>query len=272
MWSWLIFLSFAFTSAAFSVRTVVSINNTAPRLDSHGAIVDGHDLSLRVLPDGTFVMHTIEYGLCLAPAKLGCDATPDHCGFRGNHNVTVWTSRDLSSGSWVKAGDAFPLAARPAGLIFRPDAIFCKNTGLWVLLYNFAGGGNTYVSSTSPSPYGPFTGFQTSNITNSVWEGGDFHLFVDDTLPASSPAEGYVVWTGMSKQPGDDHKIRISKLTPNFLGVTADPPYMFDDNQFNEAPSVFSRNGVWYALFGHCCCFCEQGSGLFVYTAAHPMG
>jgi len=80
----------------------------------------------------------------------------------------------------------------------------------------------------------------------------------------------------MSRLPGEDHKIKISRLTPDFLGVTADAPYMFNDNApsttFNEAPSIFQRNGVWYALFGHCCCFCYQGSGLFVHTAPHPLG
>ena len=79
--------------------------------------------------------------------------------------------------------------------------------------------------------------------------GGDFHLFTD-----KSGTQGYILWTGMSKLPGYDHKIRISKLTPDFLGVTADAPYMFNDDAptttFNEAPSIFEREGVWYALFG----------------------
>jgi hypothetical protein len=242
--------------ASVTAATQVSINNTAPRYDTAGVIVDGHDLSLRVVVDPatgtpTYVMHTIEYGLCVAPPRMGCDQQPDHCGFRSNHNITVWTTNTLESGSWNKVGDAFPLAARPAGLVFRPDAIFNPNTGLWVLWYNQASGGNTYVSSTSRTYEGPFTGFATTNTTDATWSGGDFHLFTDDTK-TSGPAEGYVIWTGMSKQPGLDHKIRISRLTPDFLAVTDDAPYMFNfpETEFNEAPSIFSRNGVWYALFG----------------------
>ena len=254
---------------AASVR--VTINNTAPRLDATGTWMDAHDCSLRVLPNGSYVMHAISYGLCKAPTGQGCDSTPDHCGFRDDHNITAWLSDDLTSGSWVRVGDVFPLAARPASLIFRPDAIYNKNTGLWVLWYNDAGRGNVYVSSTSPSPFGPFTGFATTNVTDAVWSGGDFHLFT-----SADGAQGYVIWTGMSRLPGDDHKIRISKLTRDFLGVTADPAYMFSDSAptttFNEAPSIFERNGVWTALFGHCCCFCYQGSGLFVHTAPDPMG
>ena len=41
---------------------------------------------------------------------------------------------------------------------------------------------------------------------------------------------------------------------------------------FVEAPALFERKGVYYAIFGHCCCFCYQGSGMFVFTALHPLG
>jgi len=124
--------------AALASARLVTINNTAPRLDVNGVPMDAHDCSVRLLPNGTYVMHAIEYGLCVAPTGQGCDSTPDHCGFRDTHNVTVWTSPDLSSGSWTRAGYAFALQDRPAGLIFRPDAIYNPNTGLWVLWYNQA--------------------------------------------------------------------------------------------------------------------------------------
>ena len=42
--------------------------------------------------------------------------------------------------------------------------------------------------------------------------------------------------------------------------------------QFVEAPAMFERQGTYYALFGHCCCFCYQGSGMYVFTAPHPLG
>ena len=35
-------------------------------------------------------------------------------------------------------------------------------------------------------------------------------------------------------------------------------------NSFVEAPAFFKRNGVYYALFGNCCCFCGHGSGIGV--------
>ena len=35
---------------------------------------------------------------------------------------------------------------------------------------------------------------------------------------------------------------------------------------------MFERKGKYYAPFGHCCAFCYQGSGAFVFIADHPSG
>ncbi len=35
---------------------------------------------------------------------------------------------------------------------------------------------------------------------------------------------------------------------------------------------MFRRGPTYYALFGHCCCFCYQGSGIIVHTASSPLG
>ena len=43
-------------------------------------------------------------------------------------------------------------------------------------------------------------------------------------------------------------------------------------NVWVEAPAIFKRNSTYYALFGECCCFCKNGSGVGVYTAPHPLG
>lgn len=259
-------------TAALAAPHTTSINNSLPRLDINGQIMDAHDLSLRRLPSGVYVMHTVEYGLCVAPARQGCDQTPDHCGFRGNHNVTVWTSPSLESGSWTPHGNAFEVAARPAGTLYRPDAIFAPATGLWVLWYNLAGvGGNTYATATSPSPFGPFVDHKVTNAF--VNEGGDFHLFTD---PRAGSADNYLVYTWMAAAP-NDHKIRITKLSADFRssapGWDTKDDYVFAEN-FTEAPTVFYRaeNKKFYGLFGHCCCFCYQGSGLIVHTADDPLG
>lgn len=104
------------------------INNLVPRLDSAGAIMDAHDFSMHKFPGLGYVLTAISYGECFEPAGRGCDQTPDHCGFQPNHTINVWTSPDLSSGSWVHLTTAVDLANRPPGTIYRPDATWNPNT------------------------------------------------------------------------------------------------------------------------------------------------
>jgi beta-xylosidase len=102
------------------------------------------------------------------------------------------------------------------------------------------------------------------NVTRGA--GGDYDLFVDDD------GQGYVVYSAA-------YFMSLEQLTPDFLSSTGKvativgqpSPGLFP-NYFVEAPTFFKRNGTYYVLFGHCCCFCYQGSGLFVYTAPHPLG
>ena len=58
--------------------------NTRPRLDALGQIMDAHDFSLRKFPraGGGYWMNAVAYGGCVEPMKLGCDQTPDDCGFQ----------------------------------------------------------------------------------------------------------------------------------------------------------------------------------------------
>lgn len=162
------------------------VDNLSPRLDSTGAILDAHDFTLRKYP-GTagYVLAAISYGECREPAARGCDATPDHCGFQPNHTINVWTSADLSSGSWQHLTTAVSLDNRPPGTIYRPDMIFNPHTQEIVLWYNWlnaAGVYEGYAAYTAPSPAGPFTRMREAvNVTmqNSTESCGDFHLFVD---------------------------------------------------------------------------------------------
>jgi hypothetical protein len=39
-----------------------------------------------------------------------------------------------------------------------------------------------------------------------------------------------------------------------------------------QAPAFFKRSGVYYAVFGQCCCYCEPGATVHAYTASSPLG
>lgn len=69
-------------AAACVVCTPTTINNLVPRLDNKGNIMDSHDFSLYLYPDGYFYLTSVAYGGCTEPANLGCDQTPDKCGFQ----------------------------------------------------------------------------------------------------------------------------------------------------------------------------------------------
>lgn len=43
----------------------ITINNLEPRLDNNGNIMDSHDFSLHLYPDGYYYMTSVAYGPCL---------------------------------------------------------------------------------------------------------------------------------------------------------------------------------------------------------------
>eukprot|EP01079_Euglenida_sp_SAG-EU17-18_P001658 gene1658-2867_t len=343
----------------------VRVSNLEPKIDVHGDIVNGHDGSLALdflLPkhgqgtavaraaarpartgtyrrfNGMWYYHAAEYGLCREPPKNGCDQTPDHCGSHGDHNVTIYRSPDLSSGSWEFVGRAMRCVDLPdCGVLYRPHLVclitappllllssyfppFCRakaqctarillpapvynpTTSLYTLFVNYVRKDGSYGGNavyTAKAPEGPFTlANPVMNLARlcpgpaaskpcgpaqrcflehptptgmpcallSRGGAGDFDVFVD------SDGSGYIVY-------GSNFYMSVEELTPDFLnstgknasaggkfGGTVFPDY------FVESPSMFVRQGTYHLLYGHCCCFCYQGSGIISYTAPHPMG
>ena len=112
-------------------------------------------------------MYAVEYGLYAEPTRYGCDSSPDNAGFRVDHNVSVWVSNDLSSGSWEFVRHAYEVADRPSGILFRPDAILCPSSGRFVLWANIATPGvpgAIYAAATSDTPTGEFTVVQVGRL------------------------------------------------------------------------------------------------------------
>ena len=159
----------------------VVLDNTAPRLTTAGIILDGHDGRIQKFsPGGPYYYHALSYGLCHEPNQLGCDMTADKCGFKLDHNVSVFTSPDLSSGSWTYVSSAISMAKRPAGTVFRPDVAYNANTGLYVMWWNWVATNGSYMgyaTSTSPTPEGPFALVQEVvqlSHANATYHAGDW--------------------------------------------------------------------------------------------------
>ena len=239
--------------------TPVVFVNTQPVLDVHGATLDAHDQSIRQWRgDAHYYRHAVAYGGCQEPPGQGCDRTSANCGFEDNHTINVWRSLTMASGSWEPVGPAIVPSQRPAGIVFRPSAILNVATNTTVLMWNTNAAYPVAVSTSGPA--GPFTTVVHGGLNVSVDGESDFQLFRDD----QHEAQGYIIYSA-------GFKIHIEALSRDFLSVRANASYTFAE-YFVEAPTLFVRNGVYYALFSWCCCFCKQGSGIIVHTAPHPLG
>jgi hypothetical protein len=77
---------------------------------------------------------------------------------------------------------------------------------------------------------------------------------------------GYYIYTAIDEGYG----VRVERLMPDYLGSTgkASPVLIFGA----EAPVLFRRNNLYYALCGPRCAFCPGGSEVNTFIAYSPMG
>jgi hypothetical protein len=245
----------------------VNISNSLPRQDINGNILDAHDSKL-FLHEGIFHWFAASYGDCQEPeGNSGCSPTTiGACGFQTNHNVTLFTSVDLVT--WTNEGVVFSALGNlpEESVIFAPKTVFNPNTGMFVMWYNYIVGDfdhSFYGVATSPTAQGPFT-VQVSDVSTLRYDdNGDQNLFVD------ADGTGYLIYTSIAL----GHSISIERMTSDFLGTEGESGSSGPiGDSFVEAPVMFKRNDVYFASFGSCCCYCEEGSELTVYASSSPLG
>lgn len=242
----------------------MTISNIHPRFNISGEIMDAHDGSYsRWTSSGPWYYYAMGYGTCTQRGDM-CDG----CGY-GYSWIGVWRSPDMRNGTWELVRDArddsWPLAT-----YFRVHVVFNAKTTLYVLWVNVNGADADYFVGTSASPEGPFR-FQ-GRAWGKLPTAGDFDILVDDDAQKTA----YIIYTSV----GQGHVMTVEQLAPDYLGSLARSANSswsnFSSgvfgNRFVEAPAIFKRKGIYYALFGNCCCFCGQGSGVEVYTAEKALG
>jgi hypothetical protein len=249
---------------------LVNISNVIPRRDLDNAILDAHDSKI-LSYNGLYHWFAASYGNCTEPSgSNGCaSVSVGACGFQTDHNVSLYTSPDLVT--WTNKGVVFGAIGNlpPNSVLFAPKTVYNPKTKLFVMFFNYIV--NTFSSSyygiaTSTLPTGPFV-IQNKNIALRYQDNGDENLLVDDDGTA------YLIYTTLSHS----HSMSIERLADDYLtslGAT-DPSQssgIFGDSNV-EAPAVFKRHGIYYAVFGSCCCYCGSGSVVTVYTSiAGPLG
>ncbi len=233
----------------------VTISNTEPRRDITGAIVDAHDGNL-LFADGRYYLYGTAYG--------------NSAGFSINNRFRVYSSPDLKQ--WTFEGEL--LKSPPDGIHYNPSVVYNPRTRKYVLWYNWypkLWDGLVGVA-VSDTPIGPFTIVNPHvQLSQADQKPGAGTLFVDDD------GTGYYIYNAIGALFGTsaganlpDHSVRVERLTPDFLDSTGQVSDVLASGC--EATSMFKRDGRYYALFDHTCCFCKEGSGARVYVASNPLG
>jgi len=223
-------------------QRTITINNVEPRRDVTGAIVDAHDGCLQYF-GGRYYLYGTAYG------------TSDRLS--STNRYRVYSSPDLAR--WTYEGEL--LRGQPAGVYYRPYVVFNPKTHQYVLWYNWypeLWDGQTGVA-VSETPVGPFTIVNT-NVKLSRLHPGDGSLFVDED------GTGYFIYTAID----EGYAIRVERLTPDFLGSTGERSDILAIG--TEAPVLFRRFDLYYALCGPKCLACRGGSEVQVFTSGAPLG
>lgn len=242
------------------------IDNTVPRTDVNGVIMDIHDGNILHIND-TFFYYGASYGECTEFSGVdGCKTFAlGNCGFQNNHNLSLFTSRDFVE--WTPAPTnpvfQFTSANQPQGIMFCPKVVYNRRTSMYVLWFNWFYN-PTQISfigvATSLSPFGPFDVVTSQVVGLRYTNPGDFGLLVDDD------DSGYIVYTSID----NGHDISTELLQPDYLSSTGINSGFFA--QFVEAPALFKHKGTYYASISNTCCYCAQGANVTLYSAAHPLG
>lgn len=163
----------------------------------------------------------------------------------------------MADGSWEFMGFALPVASRPTAIYYRPKIIYNPTTKLYVLWVNGVPAGDFakgfYLVATSTTPQGPYH-VRNTKVNTAHPAPGDFALYQDE-----KGVDGFIMYTAVE----NGHKMSAEQLTPDYLDSSKLNSGFFG-NSFVEAPAVFIRQHIYYAVFGHCCCFCKLVLGVVV--------
>ena len=253
-----------------ALSRTVTISNVLPRQDTTGAIMNAHDGSTtRFTPNGLFYYYGMGYAMCKENGQInGCSSCNNP---RWNNTVGVWTSPDLSSGSWTYRGDALAVDSRPNCTYYRSHVVYNALTTKYVLWTNAVGctpNAGPYVTATSPTPTGPFIFAGSTTPTLGTGGLGDFSLYVDSTDGA-----GYVVLTRLPNGAGP-RNMYVFRLTSDYLTIVSNVTSgILPGPNLVEAPVMFRRNGIVFVFLAGCTCFGRYGGGVAVlFSTTSPLG
>jgi hypothetical protein len=243
----------------------VIIDNSKPRRDTRGGILDAHDGCLKFFA-GKYYLYGTQYG--------------NTNGVKKTNKYVVYSSRNLND--WTNEGVILNNVSPK--LYFRPSVVYNEKTRKYVLWYNADMKMGVAIAD---SPEGPFSEVNSDvdmrhghKHTGDIGETGDLSLFVDNDGTAyityayddihSFNAGPYDKTWSIRREPIAHHQITVEQLTEDYLSSTGRGAAPVAGNV--EAPALFRRGDLYYLLFDNTCGFCSAGTGVRVYTALHPLG
>eukprot|EP00039_Didymoeca_costata_P003958 m.70745 g.70745 ORF g.70745 m.70745 type:complete len:389 (-) comp12161_c0_seq4:144-1310(-) len=243
-----------------------TISNSLPKLDTNNNTVDAHSGNVLYFK-GKYFLYGENYG----PGNYvvsGSTTLPrlvvytsedmvtwDFGGFLHNNTTPLWKD----TGLWYNY---------PLGTWWCPWAVHDKNTDKIVLWFTATPGSccDAYWGVAESSDGIHFTLIslnETASIKTSL-DGSA--VFIDDD------GKGYVAYSAMQAPGVQDHRVAIDLLASDYRSsakVTVGS--MFPDS-FVEGVMLFKRKGIYYVIYGSCCCACREGSGAVVYSATNISG
>jgi glycosyl hydrolase family 43 len=232
------------------------------RLDTAGDPIDAHDGGIWQDPNsGTFYL----YGTAYACGFGWFIAGSPFCGFRvySSPDGATWTPQGLL---FDPAGWQAPCGGRADGPIgggcFRPRMLFNRLTSQYVLWFTGPGAASAdYWAMTCAGPTGPCSAVADDPQTfarSHLGHPSDFNFLQD------ADGAAYVVYNSGGA-------LWIEQLAPSYLAASGKVLQIATTEPEIEAPAVFVRNGVYYALYGRYCGFCP-GIDTSYSLASAPLG
>jgi len=246
------------SSSASSIPSMIS--NVQPRVDQYGVPLNAHTGSL-IKGQGEHADRFYYYGShffnCTYKDYCQCANIENQWIY---HSIAVYSSKDLTN--WIFEKEMFI-----GGFVQEPRVVFNPNTNDYVMILEDADTCERYPAVTrSKDPTGPFKNVRCLNLTFPIFSdwsvfsdpgtGKGYIIYNDDTLPGQNIEE---LTSDYSTVVPGQHPTRIGQDICTRPGGCA-------------APLMFTRENIYYALFGHSCRCCAAGSELFVYSAPHPLG
>lgn len=249
----------------------IIIRNDMPRLAVDGTVVDAHD-GMLLEHKGTYFLYGESYGNQTLATAYPWASRP---------RLLVYTSQDLMN--WTCRGDPLPMES---GTLWIPNVIYHAATARFIMWYG-SGGWKSATSNDgihfTPSKYGVFySRFGAEARTDGTGllvddDGVGYVAFAvgfpgfDQLKWPVDPAPAHPGWPGHDAH-NYGHIVTIERLSDDLLTSTKINVTGWFPDDLVESPSLFKRGSKYYLTYGSCCCGCQVGSGVVVFTASHIQG